>query len=53
MRFTNTGVIIVIFGAKVDYDVTGFRFNAEMIWETAVTEIDSALSTEGGDWIPA
>ena len=53
MRFTITRVIIVIFGGKVDYNVTGFRFSAEMIWDTAVTEIDFALSTEGGDRIPA
>ena len=53
MRFTKTRVIIVILGGKVDYDVTNFRFNAEMIWDTAVTEIDSALSTKGGDRIPA
>ena len=53
MQFTKTRVIIFILGGKVDYDVTGFRFNAEMNWDTAVTEIDFALSTEGGDRIPA
>ena len=53
MRFTKARVIIFIFGGKVDDDVTCFRFNAEMIWNATVTEVDSALSTEGGDWIPA
>ena len=50
---TKTYIIIIILAGVIYNIVTEFRFNACMLWETGVTEIDPTASTEKGDWVPA
>ena len=54
MFIAKTYIIIIIILAGVIYNIVAeFRFNAEVTWNTGVTEIDPTASTEKGDWVLA